>query len=142
MALLNRMQLLKKEDLKIEKVVFEDGSDDFVFVRQMTGRERDSFEETLTKEIKNDKGEIDYKRDIRDFRAKLAVHTLCDAKGKNLMSVKDIPLLSVNMSAYRLECIVNAAQKINKISEEDRNALVKNLEGDRKEGSTSDSPKS
>ena len=142
MAHLNRMQLLKKEDLEIEKVTFEPDSTDFVYVRQMTGRERDSFEESLTKEVRNAKGKIDYKRDISDFRAKLAVHTLCDAKGKNLMSVKDIPLLSTNMSAYRLECIVNAAQKINKISEEDRNALVKNSEGDRKEDSTSGSQKS
>lgn len=146
MPLLNRMEVLKKQELTRVKVVFPDSPDkndpEFVFVRQMTGRERDAFERSLSKEFTNKEGEIDYKRDISDFRAKLAVYTLCDAAGKNLLTAKDIELLSINMSAFRLECIVDAAQKINKITKEDREALVKNSGGDRKESSTSDSPNS
>ncbi len=146
MPQLNRMEVLKKQELTRVKVTFPDSENkddpEFVFVRQMTGRERDAFERSLSKEFTNAEGEIDYKRDISDFRAKLAVYTLCDEEGKNLLTAKDIELLSVNMSAFRLECIVEAAQKLNKITKEDREALVKNSGGDRKDDSISDSPKS
>lgn len=126
--LLNREALLKKEELKIEKVVFDNG--DFVYVREMTGRERDRFEQSLVKQIKDERGNIqDYERSLEDFRAKLAVNTLCDEKGILIMKPDDFGMLSQNMSAARLEGIINAAQRLNRISEEDRKVLVKNSEG-------------
>jgi hypothetical protein len=122
---LNRTDLLKKEELKKEKVDL--GKSEFVFVRQMTGRERDRFEQSLIKEKKDTKGNvISYDRSLEDFRAKLAVCTVCDEEGKAVFLPDDASLLSQNMSAARLEAIVNAAQKLNAISEEDKEALVKN----------------
>lgn len=122
MALLNRENLLKKEKLEIEKVDL--GKGDHVFVRQMTGRERDKFEQSLIKENKNVEG--GYEKSLDDFRAKLAVVTLCDEQGAPLLQPGDYPTLSQMMSAARLEKIVNIAQKLNKISEEDKENLVKN----------------
>ena len=124
---LSRNLLLKKEEL--EKVKVDLGKDEFVYVRQMTGRERDNFEQSLIKEKKNAKGEVvSYDRALGDFRAKLAVVTVCDEEGKALFLPEDYSLLSQNMSAKRLELIVNAAQKLNAITEEDKEELVKNLE--------------
>ena len=53
---------------------------------------------------------------------------MCDEEGKALFLPEDYSLLSQNMSAKRLELIVNAAQKLNAITEEDKEELVKNLE--------------
>lgn len=124
MALLNRKSLLKKEDLDIKKVNLN--KEDFVFVRQMTGRERDSFEQSIM-EIKQDgKGNQTVRQNLKDFRAKLIVHTVCDEDGKNILETKDFETLSKNMSAATLEKLVNEAQKLNGMSQNDVDDLVKN----------------
>jgi hypothetical protein len=127
MAQLGRDQLLVKEEL--QKVKVDLGKGDFIFVRQMTGHERDTFEQSLLKKNKDSKGIIiSYEQATEDFRAKLAVVTACDEKGDLLFRPTDYMSLSQSMSAARLEKIVNVAQKLNAISEEDKEGLVKNLE--------------
>jgi hypothetical protein len=138
--LLKRNQLLTKEELKIEKVDL--GKDEFVYVRQMTGRERDRFEQSLMKEVKQADGEVNYERSLEDFRAKLAVNTICDEKGNNLLEPDDYPTLSKHMSAARLELIVNKSQDLNRISQKDKENLVKNSDGAPSAASTSNSVKS
>jgi len=137
MKVLTREGLLKKEKLRKEKVDL--GKGEFVFVRQMTGRERDRFEQSLLKEVIDDKGQSEFKRSLDDFRAKLAVHTVCDEEGNNLLRPEDVSILSQNMSAARLELIVNKAQELNRISEEDKKNLTKNSEAVQSANSTSDS---
>jgi len=124
--LLNRSQLLEKEELQIEKIEFENG--DFVYVRQMTGHERDLFEQSLLRKIKDAKGNITYEQATDDFRAKLAVVTVCNEKGETVFLPSDYALLSKNMSAKRLEMIINIAQKLNAITEEDKENILKNSE--------------
>lgn len=134
---LSRNALLQKEVLERVKVVFDNG--EFVFVKQMTGHERDNWEQTLVQEVKDAKGGITYERSLGDFRAKLAVATVCDEDGKATFLPEDYTLLSRNMSAKRLEKIVNVAQKLNAISEEDKEALVKNSVVGQADNSNSDS---
>lgn len=129
MAQLTRDLLLRKQDLRVEKVEFEDGA--FVYVKQMTGRARDNFEQSLIEQRIAPDGTVSYERNLLDFRAKLAVCTVCDEEGNLLLSLEDAPILSEAMSAARLEVIVNHAQEINKISKRDREALVKNSEPDK-----------
>jgi hypothetical protein len=140
MALLNREGLLKKQALKIEKVELE--GEEFVYVRQMTGRERDAFEQSLMAEKKDKKGNVTYERSLGDFRAKLAVHTICDDKGINQLEPEDYPILSQNMSAARLELIVNRSQELNSISAQDKENLIKNSDAAPSEDSISDSVES
>lgn len=121
--MLTRESLLKRDVLEIVKVQLT--KDEIIHVRQMTGRERDNFEQSLIKEVRKGK-EITYERSLRDFRAKLAVNTICDEKGDLILRPNDYEMLSKNMSAAKLEKIINEAQKINKISEEDKDGLVKN----------------
>jgi len=123
--LLDRKKLLQKEDLDIQKVDL--GNGDFVYVRQMTGRERDRFEQSLVRKVKVKGGE-EYQGSLGDFRAKLAVVTICDEKGDLLLHPEDVTTLSTSMSAMKLEKIVNVAQKINSITETDKEELVKNSE--------------
>jgi hypothetical protein len=136
MGQLNREVLLSKEVLKIEKVDLDGG--DFVFVTQMTGRERDNFEQSLIKKLRDKKGTVTgFEQVTEDFRAKLAVCTVCDEQGVLIFEKNDWSTLSQNISAARLEKIVNAAQKLNAISEEDKENLVKNSEPEPENNSSS-----
>lgn len=131
MTLLNREQLLKKQELKKEKVVLNDGTGDFVYVRQMTAREKNNWEllQMQTTVVKNNKGHkvrTNYDVTLDDFRAKLAVNCVCDEKGILLFKQTDFKILSQNMSAETMERIVDVAQKLNAISEEDKEEMTKN----------------
>lgn len=138
MALLDRKALLKKEDLKIEKVDL--GNGEFVYVRQMSAREKDQFEMSLMKPIYDDSGNlIRMEQTLEDFRAKLAVNTVCDEKGNLILLPDDYVLLSKNISAAKLEKIVNVAQRLNRITEKDKEELVKNSEQGPVDDSLSDS---
>jgi hypothetical protein len=135
---LNRNQLLAKEKVKIERVNLADG--EFIFVRQMSGRTRDHFEQSLLKQVKNAKGQIEtFEQTLEDFRAKLVVATACNEEGEPLLLPEDVATLSKNMSAVTLDKIVAKAQEINKITEEDKEAMVKNSEAVQDGNSTSDS---
>lgn len=141
MSILNREKLLAKERLELRKVDL--GNGEFVYVRQMTGRERDNFEQSLVKEIKDGKGVMQgYEKSLEDFRAKLAVCTVCDETGDLILGFKDYTVLSKNMSAARLEAIVEVAQELNSITSKDREDLVKNSDAAPSGNSTSDSAKS
>ncbi len=126
MGLLTREGLLAKEQLEVVKVDLGDGQ--HVFVRQMTGRERESFELTLVEiqEPETPDGRPTFIPRNEDFRAKLAVHTVCDAEGNLILGAEDYETLNTNISAKRLEAIVNVAQELNRISDEDRENLLKN----------------
>lgn len=143
--LLNREGLLKRANFEIEKVDLgtnEQGEEIFVYVRQMSGYERDLFEQSLLKPIK-DKGKlVGYDQSMEHFRAKLAVQTICDEKGENILRPDDYVTLSKNITAKMLETIVNVAQRLNKITEEDKEALVKNLEAGQADNSNSNSAES
>ncbi len=124
---LDKKSLLAKQDFLKMKVEFENG--DFVWVREMSGHERDVFEQSLVRKLRDKKGAIvGYEQATEDFRAKLAVCTICDEEGNLILEPKDYPTLSYNMGAKRLETIINEAQKLNKISEEDKEGLIKNLD--------------
>lgn len=138
MALLDKKGLLTRETLEVVKVDL--GKGDYVFVRQMTGRERDKFEQSLIRENKNAEG--GFEKALDDFRAKLAVCTICDEQGNLILTTADAPTLSQCMSAARLEKIVNKAQELNRISEEDKENLAKNSSGDQVASSHSDSVES
>lgn len=126
MGLLTREGLLAKEQLEVVKVDLGDGQ--HVFVRQMTGRERESFELTLVEiqEPETPDGRPTFIPRNEHFRAKLAVHTVCDAEGNLILGAEDYETLNTNISAKRLEAIVNVAQELNRISDEDRENLLKN----------------
>jgi len=133
--LLDRKKLLAKEECKIERVELENG--DHVFVRQMSGRDRDRWESSILKKVTKD-NVVTMEQNLEDFRAKLAVATVCDEAGNLLLLPEDVPILSQNMTARSLETIVTAAQKLNKITEEDKENLTKNSEADPAGNSTSD----
>jgi hypothetical protein len=132
MGMLTREDLLKKDVLEIKRVDL--GEDDFVFVRQMTGRERDKFEQSVF-----DQRGDSVEKNLTDFRAKLLVQTVCDEAGERILHDDDFELLSTNKAAATIEKIVDVARDLNKISGKDEEELVKNLQIDRTKDSGSDS---
>jgi len=126
MALLTREELLSKDTLKIEKVDLDE--EDYVYVREMTGRERENFEKSLTKMSQSPNGELMFKSSLEDFRAKFVVNILCDEEGNNLLKPEDYETLSKNMSARKLEIIASAALELNKMTVQSKEEMVKNLD--------------
>jgi len=133
---LNREALLQKDDLKIEKVELSRG---FVFVREMTAKDKDDWEQSILKQKTNAKGAVQYETSLEDFRAKLAVATVCDEAGNLVFKQSDIKLLNASMSASNMEKIVDVAQRINAITEKDREEILKNSETDQNDSSSSGS---
>lgn len=123
--MLTAEQLLKKAPLLQEKVVLDEETGDFVYVRQMTAHEKSIWE--MSQIQKSGAGKkTEYNVTLDDYRAKLAVVTLCDEEGHLLFLPSQYLELSQNISAATLEKIVDVAQRLNAITEEDRDELVKN----------------
>ena len=116
MAFLSRDGLLLKSKVVVKKVEFDDG--EFVFVKQMSGKERDAFEGLIITRNTTEDGKVTYERVLESFRARLAVCTVCDELGHLLLTADDVDLLNENMSAARLQDIADAAQELNKITPE------------------------
>lgn len=135
---LNREALLQRDELKIEKVQLTRG---FVYVREMTGREKDIWEQSMLKQKPSgDKNNpIRYETTLENFRAKLAVVTVCDENGELLLKPSDVENLNKMMSASNIERIIEVAQKLNAITEKDKDEILKNSETDPDEGSNSGS---
>lgn len=126
MGLLGREDLLKKQTLKIEKVDLGDG--DFVYVREMYAIDKDKWEQSMFTTVKGANGKTEIKQNTENFRTKLAVNTICDENGTLTFQPNDYLALSKSMGSHRLEIIANAAQKLNFITEEDKEELTKNSE--------------
>ena len=126
---LNREALLKKQVLEIKKVEFEDG--DYLFVKEMTASDRDLYEKTLTKAIRNGKGVLTgYETIMENFRSKLACATICDEAGTLLLKPEDVPALSQAMGIKRMDLIIEVANELNKITKEDEEEIIKNSNAD------------
>lgn len=138
--LLGREALLTKEKLEIVKVQLNPKQ--HVFVRQMTGAERDQFEQTMLVKTTDKKGNATYESSTENYRAKLAVITVCNEEGALLFKSGDHLTLGKAMSALTLEKIIKVAQEINGITGKDEEAIVKNSKPVQEGSSSSDSVES
>jgi len=110
--MLTRDQILGLEDSKkVEVKIPEWGGS--VFIKTMSSLERDSFELDFTENKK------------ANFRAKLAVKTVCDENGELLFTEKDALELG-RKNAAAMSRIFNEASKLNNFSNEDIEELEKN----------------
>lgn len=116
MAILNKESILAADDLPKQEVdVPEWGGT--VFVRTMTGAERDEFEASLFGD--------DDKRTFSNMRARLASLTMVDEDGSRLFNSDETAELGKKSSAA-LDRVFSAAKDLNKMSGEDVEELVKN----------------
>lgn len=87
-----------------------------VYIRTMSGTERDTFEASLIV------GEINTRENVR---AKLLVHALCDKSGNKLFTLEQVNALG-EKSAAGLTLAYNEASALNAVSNEDVDDLAKN----------------
>jgi DNA-directed RNA polymerase alpha subunit len=139
MTLMTRDQLLTREELKREKV--ELGEDKYVFVTEMTGNARDKFENSLLKKIRDPKTGLvaSYEQATENFRAKLAVNTICDENGILILKPEDYLKFSESIGAKSLEKIIEKANELNGIGAKDQEEIIKNSVADQVGNSSSDS---
>ena len=114
--MLNREAILKTDDLPRELVKVPEWGGE-VYVRTLTGTERDAFEQSMVAK-KN-------KPNLANVRARFAVLTICDADGKRLFTDADAEVLG-SKSASALDRVFEVAQRLNGFSDADSQELAKN----------------
>ena len=130
---LDKNAILGVVDIRKELVdVPEWGKDAAVWVRGMTGAERDKFESSIVES--RGKGT---KVNMVNVRARLASLTICDEGGNRLFTQADIAALSAK-SASALQRIFAVAQRLSGIGDEDVKDFTEGLEDNPLEGSVSD----
>jgi hypothetical protein len=118
--MLSRDSILSSSDLPTEEVPVPEWGGT-VFVRTMSGTERDNFEQVIL-EGKSTKGGT---AKMVNVRAKLAVKVLVDEQGKRLFTDEDAGILG-SKSGKALDRIFEVAQRLAGIGEKDIAELEKN----------------
>ena len=117
--MLTKDQIFEIKDLQVELVdVPEWGGQ--VYVRGMSGSERDAFEASVV-----DLRGSTQKVNMQNIRARLVSLTTCDQEGNRLFSDSDIIELG-KKSAIALQRIFDVAQRLSGLSKEEMNLLEKN----------------
>jgi hypothetical protein len=129
MAILTKEQILSADDIKRELVQVPEWGGD-VYVKAMTGTERDSFEASIV-EMRGKAQNVN----LKDIRAKLASISICDESGKRLFTDGDMQALA-KKSAAALQRVFEVAQRLSGIGDDD----VKELADGVKNSPFDDSP--
>jgi len=131
MTVLNRDDILKVSDISIEEVdVPEWGGS--VFVKGMTGTERDAFESSIVQQRGKNSSV-----NMSNIRAKLSAQTICDEAGERLFTDADVKALG-KKSATALQRVFDVAQRLSGISGDDVEELAKELDENPFDGSPTD----
>lgn len=120
MAILNREDILKAQDLVTEEVEVPEWGGS-VFIRTMTGAERNAFELEVVPGVADGSNRMD----VLNMREKLLVKVIVDDKGQRLFTDKDIKALG-EKSAAALDRLFEVAQRLNRLSARDVEELEKN----------------
>ena len=110
---LTRDDILGKVQLAVEQVQVPEWGGP-VYIREMSGAERDAWEALVFGEEK-----------AKNIRATLAAVCLCDETGKRLFADEDAVKLGAT-SGSALQRVFDAAMRINKLRKEDVEEVAKN----------------
>lgn len=127
---LSRADILGADDRPTKRIHIPEWGGD-VIIRTITARERDQFEQSLFVQKGND-----IIRNADNMRSKLCSLVLVDEDGKNLFSFDEAAKLG-QKSAAIIARLFDEAQKLNGITKEDREEMIKNSESVPSEDSTS-----
>lgn len=118
---LNREAILAAEDLPRELVEVPEWGG-AVYVRALTGAERDQFEASIVEQRGRD-----VRMNMRNIRAKLVALTVVDEGGQRIFTDDDVAALG-GKSAAALDRLFAVAQRLSGLSKEDVEELAKNSE--------------
>lgn len=143
-TVLSRDTIQSAKDISIEFVKVPEWSDDpeaGVFVKGLTGTERDSFEMAMIEQ--RQKGKRTREVNLRNLRAKLIVRTAVDSDdtetAKHIFTLLDVDWLG-KKSAAALQRVYDVAQRLSGLSSEDVDELTIDLGNGQSDASGSDSP--
>lgn len=117
-VILSRDAILEANDLKREEAEVPEWGGS-VFVRGLTGAERDAFEMLINAEGEQGRG--------RNIRARLVAFTAVDDDGNRLFSDADAEVLG-RKSATALNRVFDVACRLNGIGAKEAEALAKNFD--------------
>lgn len=120
-VVLNREAILAAEDLPRELVEVPEWGG-AVYVRALTGAERDQFEASIVEQRGRD-----VRMNMRNIRAKLVALTVVDEDGQRIFTDDDVAALG-GKSAAALDRLFAVAQRLSGLSKEDVEELAKNSE--------------
>lgn len=129
--ILTKDDILKADDIHKELVSVPEWGGD-VYVRGMTGAERDKFEAGIV-QMRGTERTLN----MSNIRAKMASLTICDEQGKRLFNDADIAKLA-EKSANALQRVFQVAQKLSGIGDADVKELAEGLRENPTEDSASD----
>jgi hypothetical protein len=110
MGFLSRDMILGADDLRRELVHLEEWGGD-VYVRMLTGGERELFEQWALAYRDDSFGSSPTPRNLR---ARLAVLTVCNAEGHNLFTLADVDALAAKASGP-IERLFDVAWRLNRL---------------------------
>jgi hypothetical protein len=119
MAALTRDAILKVDDLPKERVEVPEWGG-YVFVKTLTGAERDAFEQSCV-DVKSKGRSVN----LQNLRARLLALSLCDDAGSRLFTVVDVEALGAK-SGKALDRLFAVAQKLSGLGEKDVEELTGN----------------
>lgn len=128
-----RKFILGYKDLPTQEVKVPEWGGIVIYIRSMTAGERDLFEtsQMASVEIKEgeDKGKIQKVLSLENLRAAILARTICsDPEGKiRIFSEDDITALGCKSAAALDRCVM-VSHKLNGMSREDEENLIKNSE--------------
>ena len=128
---LDRSTILGATDLKIEECDVSKWWGDVVFIKSLSGIDRDAFESSMFEGRGKDR-----KENLANLRARLLVKTIVDENGGRLFTDKDVRALG-NKNAAPLDKCFAQSRKLSGMSDEDVEEMVKNSE-EVQDDSTSD----
>lgn len=132
---LTRDAIIGIKDLKTERVEVPEWGG-YVFVKTLTGRERDAFEAETMKTKKGQKpGEGNYE----NFRARFVALTMVDENGAQIFTTRQEIAVLGTKSVAALQRVFNKAQELNGMSEEDVDDMTEDFDEAPEEDSISDS---
>lgn len=130
-VILTRDAILQAEDLPRELVEVPEWGG-AVYVRSLTGTERDAFEFSIVEQRGRSA-----KMNLRNIRAKLVAVSVVDEDGNRLFTDSDVKVLG-QKSAMVLDRLFAAAQRLSGLRNEDVEELAKNSESDQDDDLYSD----
>jgi len=125
--ILTKDQILQAEDIRRERVEVPEWGGD-VFVRTMTGSERDQLEISII----GKQGE----RNLENLRAKIVALSVVDEEGNRVFSFEDTPALALK-SARAMDRVFAVAQRLSGFTPKDVEELTKNSSPGQSEDSIS-----
>lgn len=120
---LSKAKILSANDTKLEKVHVPEWGDD-VFIKTLSGTERDLFEEAYSSEK------------MKNFRSRFLVLTISDEAGERLFNDSEVEQLGAK-SAFVLNRLFEKAWSLNAFREADVDALGKDSPSDQSDVSIS-----